>query len=79
MVWSLSRRDEAAGAGVAEVLVRRRSGGVVVFVDESTEDPSPADLVDGDRFGLFVSRTREWVEVGRSVGGRAIAADVVAR
>ena len=47
---SVSGRDEAGWTGRWAVLLGRRSGGVVVFVDETTEDAARPDPADGDRF-----------------------------
>jgi hypothetical protein len=50
----VSGRDEAGRMSPWDVLLCRRSGGGVVFVDESAEDPAPVDPVDGDGFGCGV-------------------------
>ena len=52
--WRWGWRDEAGRASLRVVLLRRWSGGVVVFVDESIEDSLPPDRVDRDRVGGLV-------------------------
>ena len=68
------RRVRARRSGLGEpagVLLRRRSGGVLVFVDESTEDSPSADPVDRDRFGrvLVDAGGEDLVEGGDEHGG----------
>ena len=50
------------------MLLRRWSGGVVVFVDESIEDSLPPDPVDRDRVGGLVVDVGGGVLVDSSVG-----------
>jgi len=60
-LWVLSvlGRGEAGCASLRDMLLRRRSGGVVVFVDQSAEYSALSDLVDGGGFG------RRLVDAGR--------------
>ena len=53
-------------------LLRRRSGGVVVSVDESTEDSLPADPVDRARFRRFLIDAGGGVLVDAAVGAVAV-------